>query len=67
MSVALVHAADDHPAAVIDPAGERKLAGDAITAVDRRNASRRQIDAAMGRSRPSAHTACCASSAHWLM
>ena len=42
VSVALVHAADDHPAAVIDPAGERKLAGDAITAVDRRNASRRQ-------------------------
>src|SRR6202030_596363 len=26
------------PAAVIDPAGERKLAGDSITAVDRRNA-----------------------------
>jgi hypothetical protein len=42
MSAALVHAADDHPAAVIDPAGERKLAGDAITAVDRRNAGRRQ-------------------------
>jgi hypothetical protein len=30
-------AADDHPAAVIDPAGERELAGDAITAVNRRN------------------------------
>jgi hypothetical protein len=42
MSAALVHAADDHPAAVIDTAGERKLAGDAITAVDRRNAGRRQ-------------------------
>ena len=26
VSVALVHAADDHPAAVIDPAGERELA-----------------------------------------
>ena len=42
MPAALVHSADDHPAAVIDPAGERKLAGDAITAVDRRNAGRRQ-------------------------
>src|ERR1700722_2365858 len=41
-SAGLDHPADDHPPAVVDAAGEGKLAGDAIAAVNRRDPGRGQ-------------------------
>jgi hypothetical protein len=66
MAAGLDHAAGDEPSAVVDAAGKRELARNAISAVRRTRAEGR-IEAATGTSSPSAQTAFCAASANWLM